>query len=154
MLSIRNAKNFYSGLLFAGIGIASLVISSSYSLGKASQMGPGYFPRALGVIMIALGLLMSALSLRASEEKTTVTWRWKPLAIILSSVCVFGWTVEWLGMILGSLLLVFVASTAREGFNWKEAVVVGLILGVASVGVFVRGLDVPLPIWPAFFVNG
>ena len=150
MPSIRNSKNFYSGLLFAGIGIAALIISYSYSAGKASHMGPGYFPRALGIIMIVLGGALSVLSLRATEEKTTITWRWKPLVTILFSVCVFGWFAQSLGMILASLLLVLVASMAREGFNWKEAVVVGLILGAASVGIFIYGLDVPLPIWPAF----
>ena len=148
---IRNPKNFYSGLLFAGFGIASLVISNTYNMGTAFHMGPGYFPRALGVIMIVLGALLSLMSLRGpGGEGAKIIWRWKPLAIILSSVCVFALIGQWVGLIVGSLLLVFIASTAREGFNWKEALIVGLILGIAAVAVFVYGLGVPLPIWPAF----
>ena len=150
MSLIKNPKNFYSGLLFAGFGIASLVISRTYSVGTAFRMGPGYFPRALGVILIVLGVLLSLLSLRGSQEGSPIIWRWKPLAIILSSVCVFALIGQWVGLIVGSLLLVFIASMAREGFNWKEALIVGLILGIAAVAVFVYGLGVPLPIWPAF----
>ena len=155
MSVIRNPKNFYSGLLFAGFGIAALAISSTYNMGTAFQMGPGYFPRALGVVLVAFGALLSVLSLRGSqEEDSKIVWRWKPLAIILSSVCVFALIGEWLGLIGSSLLLVLISSMAREGFNWKEAAIIGLILGVASVAVFVYGLGVPLPVWPTFIISG
>ena len=126
-----------------------------YSVGTAFQMGPGYFPRALGVLLIVLGALLSLLSLRGSQEEgSKIVWRWKPLAIILSSVCVFALVGQWLGLIVGSLLLVLISSMAREGFNWKEATIIGLILGVASVAVFVYGLGVPLPVWPTFIISG
>jgi hypothetical protein len=39
---------------------------------------------------------------------------------------------------------------ASREFRWKEALLSGAIVGVAAVAVFVYGLGVPLPVWPAF----
>ena len=49
---------------------------------------------------------------------------------------------------LVALLLVLVSSTASQEFRWKEALIAGVVLGAAAAALFVRGLGVPLPIWP------
>jgi hypothetical protein len=148
----RNPKDFLSGLLFIGFGVAALVISKSYNVGTAAKMGPGYFPHVIGILMIALGALLSILSFRsASNDK--ITWRWRPLAIVLLAVCFFPWVADYLGLILTSVVMVFIASAASQEFRWKEALVSGLILGFAVTAVFVYGLALPLPVLPAV-VNG
>ena len=55
MAFIRHPKDFFAGLLFIAFGIAAIVIGSNYALGTAARMGPGYFPRILGILLIALG---------------------------------------------------------------------------------------------------
>jgi hypothetical protein len=149
MSLIRNPKNFLSGLLFMGFGVAALIISRSYVIGTASKMGAGYFPRALGILLVGLGALVSLLSLRSAQEERVV-WRWQPLAIVLLSVCAFCWLMNYLGVIVTSVVLVFIASTASPEFRWKEALVSGVILALASTAIFVYGLAIPLPMWPAF----
>jgi hypothetical protein len=153
MSLIRNPKNFLSGLLFMGFGVVALIISRSYVVGTASKMGAGYFPRALGVLLIGLGALLSVLSLRSTQEPKIV-WHWRPLAVILLSVCIFCWLMDYLGVIVTSVALVFVASTASPEFRWKEALISGVILALASTAIFVYGLAIPLPMWPAFIGGG
>jgi hypothetical protein len=154
MPRIRNSRDFWAGTLFMGFGAVALYFSQSYSVGVASRMGPGYFPRALGVLLIGLGALLSLLSLRSGRESKKMVWHWRPLLIVLFSVCIFPWTMRILGLIATSLLLVFVASMASNEFRWKEALVSGLILGVAATAVFVHGLAIPLPVWPSFLGGG
>jgi hypothetical protein len=79
-------------------------------------------------------------------------WQWRPLAIVLLGVGVFS-LAPWLGVILTSVLLVFISSSASQEFRWKEALVSGAIQAVAVVAIFIYGLGMPLPIWP-FFVGG
>ena len=43
------------------------------------------------------------------------------------------------------------ASSASREFRWRESIVAGCILAAAAVGVFVIGLKLQLPIWPAAF---
>ena len=52
---IRNPKDFYAGVLFMSFGLAALVIARSYPLGTAARMGPGYFPRVLGILLLGIG---------------------------------------------------------------------------------------------------
>jgi hypothetical protein len=154
MSMIRNPGNFWAGVLFMGFGAAALYFSQPYSVGVASRMGPGYFPRALGILLIGLGALLSLSTFWSARESEKMRWRWRPLLIVLFSVCLFPWVMEFLGLIATSLLLVFIASMAGDEFHWKEALISGLILGLAATAVFVHGLAIPLPVWPPFLSGG
>ena len=55
MAVVRSPKDLVAGLMFIAVGIAAIVIASNYTLGTAARMGPGYFPRILGILMIVLG---------------------------------------------------------------------------------------------------
>ncbi len=153
MQMIRNPRDFYAGLLFVAFGLAALVIAQSYPLGTAARMGPGYFPRLLGVLLVGLGALQSLISIRSRSELLP-EWHWRPLFILLMSVCLFIVITPWLGLVAAALALVFVSSAASREFRWREALIVGAIQGVAAAALFVYGLGLPLPVWPAFISGG
>ena len=46
------------GSLFAAFGAAAIHFVREYPLGTAMHMGPGYFPAALGWILIAFGTFL------------------------------------------------------------------------------------------------
>ena len=146
---IRNPKDFYAGLLFVAIGLADLVIVRSYPLGTSSRMGPGYFPRILGILLLGLGTLLSLRGFRSGGEAMS-RWHWRPLTIVLLSVLVWGLTAQGLGLVVASLALVFMSSVASDEFRWREAVLSGAIQAAAMAALFIYGLGVPLPVWPVF----
>jgi len=150
MALIRHPKDFFAGLLFIAFGIAALVIGSNYALGTAARMGPGYFPRILGILLICLG---SALALRALKLNgpPVPAFKWRPLVIVLGSVTVFGMIVNYAGVALSTLFLIVASSAASHEFRWRESLVAGAALAALAVGVFVIGLKLQLPIWPAIF---
>ena len=150
---LRNPKDFYAGLLFMAFGLVALVITRSYPLGTASRMGPGYFPRILGILLLSLGALLSLRGFRSGGEAMS-RWHWRPLSIVLLSVLVWGLTAQWLGLVVASLALVFVSSVASDEFGWREALVSGAIQAASAVAVFVFGLGVPLPVWPVLLGGG
>ena len=149
MRFIHNPKDFYAGLMFMSFGITALVIAWSYPLGTAARMGPGYFPRILGILLITLGSVLCLTGFRESSEDRPV-WHLGPVAIVLTSVLIFSLLAQWLGMIIAALLLVFIASSASVEFRWKEALLSGFIQGIVSVAVFIYGLGLPVRIWPVF----
>ena len=150
---IRSPKDFYAGLLFMAIGLADLVIVRSYSLGTASRMGPGYFPRILGILLLGFGALLSLRGFRSGGEAMS-RWHWRPLTIVLLSVLVWGLTAQGLGLVVASLALVFVSSVASDEFGWREALLSGAIQAAAMAALFIYGLGVPLPVWPVFLGGG
>ena len=150
MALIRHPKDFFAGLLFIAFGIAALVIGSNYALGTAARMGTGYLPRILGILLICLG---SALALRALKLNgpPVPAFKWRPLVIVLGSVTVFGMIVNYAGVALSTLFLIVASSAASHEFRWRESLVAGAALAALAVGVFVIGLKLQLPIWPAIF---
>lgn len=153
MSLVRNPKDFYAGLLFVAIGLADLVIVRSYPLGTASRMGPGYFPRILGILLVVLGALLSLRGFRSGGEPMS-RWHWRPLTIVLLSVLIWGLTAQGLGLVVASLALVFVSSVASKEFGWREALLSGAIQAVAMAALFIYGLGIPLPVWPVFLGGG
>jgi hypothetical protein len=149
MAFIRHPKDFFAGLLFIAFGVAAIVIGNQYALGTAARMGPGYFPRILGILLIALGLALSLRALRLSGPPVPA-FKWWPLVIVLGSVALFGMIVNYMGIVVSTIFLIVASSAASHEFRWKEALVAGVALAALAVGVFVIGLKLQLPIWPSF----
>jgi len=146
---IRHPKDFFAGLMFIAFGVAAIVIGSNYPLGSAARMGPGYFPRILGILLITLGavLALRALRLRGSPVPA---FRWRPTLIVLGSVVLFGLVVQQVGLLVSTVGLIIGASAASHEFRWKEAAVSGVFFAALAIAVFVLGLKLQLPIWPVF----
>jgi hypothetical protein len=149
MSLIRNPKDFGSGCLFAGFGLVAVVLGATYPAGTAARMGPGYFPRALGIILIVLGTILIVKSLRTTGARISLPTL-KPLVVVLGSVLLFGLTVVPLGLVLATMLLVLASSVASHEFRWKEATIASVVLAAFVVAVFGYGLKLQLPILPAF----
>ena len=147
MRVIRNPRDFYAGALFIVIGAATILLGSRYTLGTAARMGPGYFPRILGILMIVLGLILALRGVRL-QGAPIPRWHWRPTVLVLGSVVVFGLIMDKVGMAIGTVILILLASAASHEFRPKEAIISGVLLAALAVGVFVVGLSVQLPIWP------
>jgi Tripartite tricarboxylate transporter TctB family len=147
MKQVHNSQDVLAGLLFAAVGLATLIFSQSYEIGTAARMGPGYFPRALGILLLALGATLTVRGYR-SATNAKPQWLVRPLLVVLASVGVFSLVAPRLGVVVAGLLLVLISSTASREFSWKEALASGAVCGLAAAALFVYGLKIPLPIWP------
>jgi hypothetical protein len=74
----------------------------------------------------------------------------KPLILIIASCMVFAYLLKPLGLVLSSILLVFVSALGGHEYRTKEVAILAAALAVFSVLVFVKGLTLPFPIWPDF----
>ena len=147
MPSIRNPKDFLAGLIFVAFGVAAIVLGAAYPLGTAARMGPGYFPRILGILLIVLGGALAARALRL-KGTSLPGWKWRPVVVVLASVVVFGIVLTRAGLVLSTIALIVAASAASTEFRWKEALASGVLLAALATGVFVYGLKLLIPIWP------
>jgi putative tricarboxylic transport membrane protein len=147
MAKIPRPKDFYAGLLFVAFGVFAIIIARNYPLGNAARMGPGYFPRLLGILLIVLGAALSLTALRGRGPPLP-GWKWRPVSIVLLSVVAFGLVLTHAGLVLSTIGLIAVASTASREFRFRESLLSGVLLAALSVGVFVIGLKLQLPIWP------
>jgi hypothetical protein len=147
---IKHPKDFWAGVMFITFGIISIVIGSDYPLGTAARMGPGYFPRILGILLIALGAMLSLRALR-SHGDAVPRFYFKPLLIVLGSVVIFAIALPTLGLVLSAILVVVLSSLASHEFTWTASIISGVVLSTACVLAFVYGLKLQFQIWPVFF---
>ncbi|MEN7526219.1 MULTISPECIES: tripartite tricarboxylate transporter TctB family protein [unclassified Cupriavidus] len=153
-MRIRSQKDFASGLMFILVGLSFSFVARGYSMGTAAKMGPGYFPFWLGIVLAILGALVLWGSLSSKAENDQLArWDLKILLWILGSVVLFGLLLKPLGMVLSVVVLVLVSSMASHEFSWKGAVLNAIILVIISLGAFVYGINLQMPVWPAFLAS-
>jgi len=75
----------------------------------------------------------------------------RPLWVILFSVVVFGYLLKPLGLVLATGALIFGSAWGGHEFKWKEVTILSVALAIFSVIAFVRGLGLPMNVWPSFW---
>ena len=162
-MKIKSQKDFYSGLMFLAIGVAFGWGATSYNIGEAARMGPGYFPLLLGVILAGMGafIIFESLVIETQDGEPVGSWAWKPLFSIVASNVLFGvllgglpkFRLPAMGMVVAIFGLTYVAALAGEEFNFKEVTVLGIILAIGSYLAFILLLKLQFPVWPSFITG-
>ncbi len=143
---IRAPKDFWAGLIYIGVGVTALWVGADYKMGTAGSMGPGYFPKVLGGILIVLGLVAMLRSI-VSHGQPVGAIVWKPLVLILLACVLFGLLLRPFGLLVSLVTLVLVSAAASQELKFDLKPSTGLVLlTVFCTLVFVKGLGVPMPI--------
>ncbi len=84
------------------------------------------------------------------ESDRLARWDLRTVLWVLGSVVLFGLVLKPLGMVLSVILLVLIASMASHEFTWRGALLNAAVLVVISLVAFVYGINLQMPVWPAF----
>jgi hypothetical protein len=141
----RNNRDFFAGLLYIFTGALGIFIAMDYPFGSALRMGPGYFPRVLGGIMIVFGIAVLLMGIK-NNEKIKGFWSIRALIILPISAVVFGMLMELAGFIPALAALIPVAASSGREFKWLEIVLLTIGLIIISVLTFIWGLGLPYPL--------
>ena len=133
------SKDFLSGLMFIGFGLAALYFGQKLALGTTVRMGPGYVPRMLSLILLALGALVCIVALVSGSDSVERP-KWKPITLVTFGIVCFALLFERAGLIPALVVLVMIASLAGEEFKLTEVIGNIVILSVLCTLVFKVGL--------------
>lgn len=136
-----------TGLLYGGIAWTSL------PLGRALNMGPGYFPLVLSGLLTVLGAatLIRGFWIGGGSRFGVVPWR----AIVMLSLAtvIFATFLRELGLLLSVFASALTASLASPQTKLISAAVVSAVIAAFCVGVFVYGINLPISILGSWFVD-
>lgn len=162
-MNIKSQKDFLAGMMFVIIGAAFAIGAYNYSMGDGARMGPGYFPRMLGVLLAMLGCVITfkALTVATADGEKFGTIAWKPLFCIIGANLLFGICLGGLpsiglpsmGMMVGIFVLTFTASLAADRYKPIEVLILAVVLCIISYLAFIKLLNLQFPFWPAFLTN-
>jgi len=74
----------------------------------------------------------------------------KALTLILASSLAFAYLLKPLGLVISSVLLVFICAYGGHEYKTKEVAILAAVLVIFSVLVFVKALVLPFPVCPDF----
>jgi Tripartite tricarboxylate transporter TctB family len=151
---IRHQKDFWSGVMFFAIGLAFVGFAQDYATGTAQRMGPGYFPTALGGLLAVLGLVIAIKGLaHEAPDGDIERFHFGPLAIVLGAVVLFAFLLRPAGLVAALLALIGVSAYASHEFRVREVVPLAAFLVALVLAVFIWGLGMVIPVWPAFLAR-
>ena len=159
-MKIKSQQDFFSGLMFMTVGIAFAWGATTYNVGEAARMGPGYFPLMLGIVLAALGgfIIFESLVVETEDGEPVGSWAWRPLGFIILANLAFGIMIGGLpsvglppmGMVVAIIVLTFVSALAGDRFNLKEVAILSVVLAIGSYFAFILLLKLQFPVWPWF----
>jgi hypothetical protein len=154
MIGVRKPRHLSAGILFIIVSAVCFTLVKDLSFGTSRNMGPGYFPMALTIILFALGLIVTAQSLlgRAEAEPRASTERdimqgIRALVAVLGSLVVFGLLVRPVGLATAIFLSVLVGSRGMRIYPLRTAILLALGLSAVCCLAFVALLGLPIPLF-------
>ncbi len=160
-MKIGHPKNFWGGMLFVALGAMFAIVASGiklgdstllagYAMGTPARMGPGFFPFYLGMLLVALGIVISVSGLKVhqGDPGKVDKFHWRPIFLVLGAVVIFGLLLKAIGMLLAGVFLVVMASFGSATFSLKRSIILGVCLAIFCALVFVAGLKLPIPLCP------
>lgn len=162
-MKIKSQRDFFSGVMFAVVGIAFAWGATTYTVGTGARMGPGYFPLMLGVLMalIGLGIMFSGLSVETEDGEPVGKWAWKQVVYIIGANLAFGVLLGGLpsiglpamGMIIAIFALTLIASLAGNEFELRKVLLLATVLAAGSYVAFIWALKLQIQVWPTFITG-
>jgi hypothetical protein len=136
------SQDAVSGLMFLTVAIFVCVSTLlQLDVGSLAQMGPGFFPLALGIILAAIGVMV--LLGAEPDESRQLPVNWRAVILIGGAPVAFGLTVRTLGLVPALLISVGMATLASARIRPLNAALIILGVTVFCIGVFKFGVGMP-----------
>jgi hypothetical protein len=138
-------RELLAGGFTIGLGAAAIWIAQDYPFGSLRRMGPGFFPTALGWILVGLGTVIAAGGVLRGGLLPRPEWR--NMIAVLAALLAFALMLERFGLIAAAVALVVIAAAADRSSSLRGTVVLAVCLIAMTVGIFVEGLGMPFRLW-------
>jgi hypothetical protein len=147
-------RDFYAGGLMILLGLGAALEGQHYNIGTMRQMGPGFMPVALGVVLVLIGIAIAGTSLAGTpddgESALPAQPDWRGWLCILAGPFLFIVFGKYGGLAPATFACVFVSAMGDRNATWKSAFLLALGITVFGVAVFSYILKVPFPVFKFF----
>ncbi|GGE51662.1 membrane protein [Agaricicola taiwanensis] len=152
LASMKKPQDFFLGLIFLGVAIVIAVYSRQYDLGTTRQMGPGYLPLVIALLLGGFGILLAARSFFGDWEPAERLGI-SQAVLVLGGAALFGLLVRPAGLIVAALVLIIVAGFAYRPRKRLPLLVFAVLLTAGCVIVFPWLLGQQIPVLGSWFVR-
>jgi putative Ca2+/H+ antiporter (TMEM165/GDT1 family) len=145
----RYNKDLYAGALMLVLGLGSIYAGLGYNVGSLSHMGSGFFPVAVGTVLVLCGLAI-AFSAKAPDAHATAEpapppeWRaWCCIVIGIAAFVVLG---RYGGLLPATFAIVFISALGDRDNTWVSALILAAAMCAICTVVFWWALKLQFPL--------
>ncbi len=69
-MNANRRRDYYAGCLMALIGAGAAYEGSTYDIGTLQEMGSGFFPTVVGILLVIVGILIAMTASRGSSRRS------------------------------------------------------------------------------------
>ena len=137
-------RDLLGGLILVLLGTGTVALGGNYGIGALSHMGAGFFPVALGSILVLCGVAIAvAGSLRPSTGRADrIQPEWRGWACIIGALLAFAFIGRYGGLVPATFAITFIAALGDRENSIRGAVLLALAMVAVCLVVFVWGLGV------------
>jgi hypothetical protein len=135
-----------SGTLFLLIGLFGIGYALKYRLGSGTEMGPGYFPMGVSLVLALIGLITVIGGFTWRRTDPAVEFQLAPL-IIVFGVVVFGVVIDKFGFVPAVAVLTLLTCYQRWFTKPLEVLLMVIVMVVVTTGLFIYLLGMPFPMF-------
>jgi hypothetical protein len=137
------------------LGVFFVLMARKYNFGSLREIGPGFFPIILGIVLMVLGVIIVFYSISVKGNTVYLNaLHWKPIIVLSLSIFVFLAVIPNLGFILAVFSLLMISCFAYPGKRkMTELFLITVGLTMLAILVFIIGLKLPINLLPVFFIK-
>ena len=136
-----NNRNLLKGVFLIAFSLVFGLTALRYPLGSFGRAGPGLFPVLVSGLLLLLGIASVIRALLTERVPFDGTVR--NIVIVLLSLCGFALASQYVNLIAGIAVLVFVSTLAGSSYSVKRNLKITAVLIVIAFG-FWKGLGLQL----------
>ncbi|TAN29902.1 MAG: tripartite tricarboxylate transporter TctB family protein [Castellaniella sp.] len=153
MMAIKRInKDYYGGALMVLFGLGAIAEGTGYHLGTLRRMGPGFFPAAVGALMVLCGIII-ALEGLAGQNVSNGKGRpeWRGWLCITGGIVAFILLGKYTGLLPATFSIVFISALGDRQNTLKGALILSVAVCAVAVAIFwwALGIQFPLIMWGA-----
>lgn len=153
-LSVRTLaaynKDHYGGALMFLLGAGAALKGRSYGIGTLSNMGSGFFPVALGVLLALIGATLMLGAKRERRDDAGGLSRaadWRGWLCIVVGTAVFVCIGRYGGLVPATFAIVFISALGDRHNTFRTALILSTVMVAIGVIVFWWALQLQLPLF-------
>ncbi|WP_334150345.1 tripartite tricarboxylate transporter TctB family protein [Hyphomicrobium sp.] len=143
-----NTKDLSAGLFFIAVGVLYGSLAwFGLPIGRALDMGPGYFPVVLSGMLVVLGIVIVGRSFLDTQDRLPFgVVPWRGVVFLSLATITFAAFVEEIGLLPDVFAATFVATLANPKVKLVKSVLSSLCIALFCTAVFAYGIRLPIPV--------
>lgn len=136
------------GVFLIAAAAGTFAATMKLSGGTAANMGPGYMPRAIALVLLGFGVVFAGRGVLGGAAVAIDRVQIRPVLGVAAAVAVFALLIETAGLAAASLAAILLAAAASRESRFFEVILFGLGVSAGAVLLFVKALSLPVDVWP------